>query len=134
MLIDIWKSFRRIPLWVQIWVAGILMPINFLAVCFATEHYGHWVAVLAIGGMLPNAFILASERGLSKMMAIPHIMIWTPLCLLLAWLLYGHSSGGTELSDTYACYLIALLVIDSISLGFDFPDTLKWFRGDRAIA
>jgi hypothetical protein len=134
MLIDIWRSFRRIPLWVQIWVAGILMPINFLAVLFFTENYGQWVAILAIAGMLPNAVILATERGLSKMMAIPHVLIWTPLCLLLAWLLYGHFNGGPVLSDNYAYYLMALLIIDVISLGFDFPDTLKWLRGDRAIA
>lgn len=134
MLIDIWKSFRRIPLWVQIWVAGILMPINFLTLCFLNEPYGLWVAILAIGGMLPNGPILAIERGLSKMMAIPHIFVWTPLCLLVAWLLYGHYSGAGVLSDSYVCYLIALLVIDVISLGFDFPDGLKWLRGDRDIA
>lgn len=134
MLVDIWKSFRRIPLWVQIWVAGILMPVNFLAVYFVNEPYGLWVAILAVGGMLPNAFILAAERGLSKLMALPHIFVWTPLCMLAAWLLYGHFSGETVLSDSYSCFLIALLVIDVISLAFDFPDGLKWVRGDRAIA
>ena len=27
---DIWRSLRSLPLWVQIWVAGILVPVNVL--------------------------------------------------------------------------------------------------------
>lgn len=30
--------------------------------------------------------------------------------------------------------LMALLVVDVISLGFDYTDAVKWYRGDRDIA
>lgn len=134
MLTAIWHSFRRIPLWVQIWVVLILMPINFATLCFVAQPSGLWLAILAIGGMLPNAYIMASERGLSKLMALPHVLLWTPLCLLIGCLLYGHYAGTQLLSDGYRQFLIALLIIDVISLAFDFPDLYRWWRGDRAIA
>lgn len=134
MLFDIWKSFRRMPLWVQIWMTGILMPINFISLAFVSEPLGLWVAILAVGGMMPNAVIMAVERGLSSAMAIPHLFMWTPLCLLAAYLLYGHYNGGQVLSENYACFILALLIIDVISLAFDYPDTRKWLRGDRHIA
>jgi hypothetical protein len=27
---DIWRSLRSLPVWVQIWVVGILVPVNVL--------------------------------------------------------------------------------------------------------
>ena len=134
MILDIWSSFRRLPLWVQLWMALILVPINLAALAFWNAPYGVWVAVLAVGGMLPNLVIMAAERGMSSLMAWPHVFIWTPLCLLVAWMLYQYFAGALALSTSYAAFLVALLVIDVISLAFDFPDALKWLRGDRAIA
>lgn len=131
---DIWKSFRRLPLWVQIWMAAILVPLNLCSLAYTAEPYGLWLAALAIGGMLPNVLIMAIERGLSSAMAIPHLIFWTPLCGLAAWLLYGHFSGMQPLSDAYAGFLIALLVTNTVSLCFDYPDTLSWLRGNRSIA
>ena len=126
---DIWSSFRRMPLWVQIWVALILVPINMLSLAFLYAPNGLWVAILAIGGMTPNLFFMIKERGFSSIMAVPHIFIWTPLVILVACMLY---KGG--LPAGYTKYLWALLVINVISLAFDFPDSLKWLKGKRDIA
>lgn len=128
MLLDIWRSFRAMPLWVQIWVAFVLAPANLATLAFLDQPGAALVAVLAIGGMLPNMPIIFYERGFSKLMALPHIVIWTPLCVVIVTQLSGSASGA------YASFLIALLVIDLVSLGFDYPDFVKWLRGDRAIA
>ena len=128
VFIDIWRSFRALPGWVQIWVAFILAPINLASLAFLDEPGGWLVALLAIGGMLPNMPILFGERGFSKLMALPHVLIWTPL-LFVIWNLLSTSASGS-----FALFLWALLIVDAISLGFDFPDLWKCWKGDRVVA
>lgn len=129
MFLDIYHSFRRLPLWVQLWVAVILVPVNLVSLAFVGAPGGILVAVLAIGGMLPNLVLMAAERGLSKAMSFPHLVLWGPLVAVLAGML-----ARQELSAGFATYLWLLLIIDAVSLGFDIPDALKWWRGDRDIA
>lgn len=129
MISDIWASYRRMPFWVQIWVFGILVPVNAAAILFALEPYGVLVATLSIGGMLPNLYFMFAERGFSRIMALPHLVLWSPLVILLIWLLgTGVASGG------FWIFCLILLAIDVISLAFDLPDAWKWWRGARDIA
>ena len=109
------------------WVFGILVPVNSAAIFFVYQPSGPWVAVLAIGAMLPNIPIMLFERGLSKFLAFPHLLPWS---VLVVWLLVAMPQG----SAAYGVFLWGLLVIDAISLAFDFPDALKWLKGDRAVA
>jgi len=127
VFLDIWRSFRALPLWVQIWVFGILVPVNSAAIFFLGEPGGIWVAVLAIGAMLLNAPVMLVERGFSKAMALPHLLPWS---LLVLWLVFfpPQWQGGA------AGFLWLLLAVDSISLLFDYPDALNWWRGDRRVA
>ncbi len=126
---DIWRSFRALPLWVQIWVGLILAPVNIASILFVYQPAGLLIAVLAIGGMTPNLFIMIKERGLSKAMALPHLLIWTPLVfILLTNLDSPWMQGG------YQTYIWILLAVDLASLAFDYPDAWKWWKGDRAIA
>lgn len=128
MILDIWRSFRALPLWVQLWIAVVLVPANLAALAFWGQPGAALIALLAIGGMAPNVGILFYERGFSKLMSLPHIVLWTPLCGLILAQLSGGASGA------YATFLMVLLAIDLISLGFDYPDFVKWLRGDRAVA
>ncbi len=125
---DIWSSFRRMPGWVQIWVALILVPVNMAALVFIGAPGGLAVALLAVGGMVPNLFIMMRERGLSKAMALPHLVIWTPLIGVILVTLVGDGPSA------FHRFLWLLLAVDVLSLGFDFPDALKWARGDRKVA
>ncbi len=129
MIVDIWNSFRAMPAWVQIWAMFILFPANMLALAFLAEPGGAIVAGLAIGGMVPNLFLMLWERGFSKAMAFPHLALWTPLVFVLALMLIG-----AELTPLHYYFIAALLVIDLISLAFDYPDARHWLRGDRAIS
>ena len=51
MIAEIWQSFRRLPLWVQLWVAVILVPVNLASVIFINAPGGFWIAVLAVGDL-----------------------------------------------------------------------------------
>jgi hypothetical protein len=127
---EIWHSMRRMPVWVQIWMFFILVPVNFAAVFFLGQPFGILIACLAIGGILPNLPIMAWTRGFSSLMALPHVIIWTPLVIIIAWVLI--SVDG--LRPIYSAYLWVLLVTDLVSLAFDYPDFRKWLRGERANA
>ena len=113
MIMEIYKSFRALPGWVQIWVMFLLMPINMASIFFINEPMGLWIAVLAIGAMMLNMPVMLYDRGFSKLMALPHIIPWT---LLVAILVFRRP----EASGTYDIYLWVLLVAELISLGFDF--------------
>ncbi len=126
---DIWRSFRALPLWVQVWVGLILVPVNMASILFVYQPAGLLIAALAIGGMTPNLFIMIKERGLSKAMALPHLLIWTPLVIILLTNL-----GSPWVQGGYQTYIWLLLAVDLVSLAFDYPDAWKWWKGDRAVA
>lgn len=127
LVFDIWNSFRSLPLWVQIWVALILAPVNMAALIFISQPSGILIAFLAIIGIAPNIIIIIAERGFSKLMAFPHIPPWT---ILLAILLFARPEGSAQ----FQLYLTILLGVNAISLAFDYPDAYKWWRGDKNIA
>lgn len=127
ILVDIYQSYRRMPTWVQIWVLFILVPVNMTSLLFVSEPMGLWIAILAVGAMLLNVPIMLFDRGFSKMMALPHLLPWT---LLVGILLFTRPEAG----GAFSTYLWLLLAIDLISLGFDYPDAMKWLKGDRSAA
>ena len=134
MVLSIWQSFNRLPLWVRGWMALILMPANLATLAFLNAPLGNIIAFLAVGGMALNMPILLIERGFSKLLAAPHILAWSPLCGFIAWMLWSNANDGLMLPEQYIQFLIALLVVNLVSLAFDIPDTFKWVNGDRAIA
>ncbi|MGR3462216.1 MAG: hypothetical protein ACU0AX_03575 [Roseovarius sp.] len=128
MIAAIWHSYRRLPLWVQLWVAVILVPVNAAALAFVTQPWGGWIAAMAVGAMLLNGAIMLAERGFSKLMALPHVAIWTPMLVLVLWVL------AQDIDPAYRGYLLILLAVDTVSLVLDARDTRKWLSGDREIA
>ena len=127
---DIWGSWRRLPLWVQVWVALILVPVNALSLVFVIYPGGMVLAALAVGAMLMNLAILIQERGLSKAMALPHLFLWTPLVAYILWLMQVY----VGMEQSFRLYLWLLLAVDVISLVMDYADAWKWLRGDREVA
>lgn len=127
IILPIWASFRAMQGWVQVWVALFLVPINMASLFFLTEPMGGLVAVLAIGAMALNLWPMLLDRGFSKRMALPHLLPWTVLVLILIF-------APPEATGAYAVYLWVLLITDLISLGFDYPDAVSFLRGNRAVS
>jgi len=123
---DLWQNYRALPLWVQIWVFGVLVPVNAASIFFIGQPGGLWIAFLAITPMLINVPVMIVERGFSKTMALSHLPLWTPLVI---WLIVARPEG----SAAYQSYLWVLLVVDVISLGFDYPDAWRWWKGERGV-
>lgn len=127
VFIEIWHSFRATPGWVQFWMLLLLMPINMASLFFLNEPMGMLIAFLANIGMLLNIPVMLYDRGVSKLMSIPHIIPWTALVVLIIF--YRPDATGK-----YDIFLWVLLVTNLISLAFDYVDSLKWIKGSRAIA
>lgn len=118
------ESFMSLPTWVKIWVLAILIPANMMGLLFWEHEVGRWMAVLGLAGMLPNMLVMYVEKAITKTMALPHIIPWTILVIYLAIKLFN---GEVPDGNIYyaAC---ALLVIDIISLCFDYKESLEWFQ------
>lgn len=59
----IWLSFRSLPLWVQVWVLGILIPINASAFLLLKFQSAQWTALAAIFVVATNVPVMLKERG-----------------------------------------------------------------------
>lgn len=129
MLRDIWISFRNLPVWVQIWMSVVLVPANLVPLAFLDQPYGTVIAGLAILGMVLNLPIMMAGRGMSRAMALPHLLFWTPMVLIIVYVLNTH----TDLLPIYAQFLLVLLVVDLISLGFDLRDAILWNKDRKSL-
>lgn len=129
---DIWKSYRSLPTWVQIWVALILVPVNAAAFFLLDTWLGVATAIAAIFVVLTNAPIMWVCRGMSRLMSVPHLFAWIPLQVLIPIRL-AEMVGSGPVSDAEWAFGIVLFVINGISLVFDVIDSFRWLRGEREV-
>ena len=124
IFVDIWTSFSSMPFWVQAWMMLLLVPANLLSLLFLDQSIGKLIAMLAVGGILPNIAVLFYERGFSRLMALVHVLPWSALVVII--LTNRHS-----ITETYETYLLILAAINIISLAFDILEAVQWIKGKR---
>lgn len=117
---DIWASFRDLPVAVQLWVGLWLGPVNMATVFFTGEENGVLICALAILGMALNMPIMIQQRGMSPLMAAPHIAFWTPMVVIAALTLFS------DIGSSYRIFLWILIATDVVSLVFDVKDLHEW--------
>ncbi|WP_290767045.1 hypothetical protein [Aquabacterium sp.] len=128
----IWHSYRSLPLWVQVWVGAILVPVNALSFLLLHTPTGQWAAWAALFVVATNVPIMWVARGMSKLMSVPHLIAWLPLQVALLARLAGQL-GATPLQPFEQPLILALLLTNGISLVFDAIDSVRWLQGDRAV-
>lgn len=127
-----WSSFRSLPAWVQIWVACILVPVNAASFAMLDAWSGRAIAVAALLVAGSNIPIMLLARGMTKLMAVPHLFIWGTL----QWLLISklQKVAGTDaMLEAERLYVTVVLVVNGISLAFDALDSWRWLKGDREV-
>ena len=125
LITDIYKSARSLPLWVQIWVFFILVPVNLAGLLFWSDPIGRWIGVLGAVGMIPNVVLMIVDRGFTDRMAVAHLLPWTLLVIILIYLLLTQPI----VSGTALWYLVwVVLIVDTISLIFDYKDSYALYR------
>lgn len=121
---ELYQSFLGLPTWVKIWMVAILIPTNMVGLLFLEHDIGIWIAVLGLAGMAPNILVMIFEKAFSKTMAVSHIIPWTILVVYLSIKLFR---GEVPEGPIYFVAWIVLLV-DSISLIFDYKESIEWFQ------
>jgi hypothetical protein len=124
----IWQSFRRLPLWVQLWLAIILIPVNLFSLLLLEHASGQLIAVAALLVLGSNTVLLYLQGGFSRLMALPHLLVWGPLQIFLLVYLMDAAADTREF-----VYLCVLLAVNGISLAFDLLDSWRWFQGGREV-
>lgn len=128
-LVDCLRSFRAMPRWVQLWMACVLVPVNLLPFLLLSTPTGRAAALATLVAMLGGLPIMLAERGLSRFMSVPHLVAWIPLVtLLVTWLVRGRPMSPAETG-----LALALVIVNTISLGFDVVEFIRWSMGDRAV-
>ncbi|MEO0836156.1 MAG: hypothetical protein AAFY16_09250 [Cyanobacteria bacterium J06642_3] len=123
-LARIQKSFFNLPIWVQIWMMFILGPVNLASLAFLNQPSGVLIAALALSGMIITVSIVFVAGKFSKLAAAGHILPWTHLMWIL---IFARPEG----SPIYQTFLTTLLILNAISLAFDFNDLRLWFKTKR---
>ncbi len=129
ILARIFKSLFSMPVWVIVWMCLVLIPVNLSGFFFLGFESGIWVALLGAGALGVNTIILFLNGGFSKVLAIPHLVLWGPLQLIL---LYRYVAAP-DVSSTEQAYVLVVLIVNGISLAFDVFDTIEWKRGNRDV-
>jgi hypothetical protein len=83
-LSDCHRSFLALPRWVQVWVGAVLVPVNALPFFFLDTPTGRAAAAAAVFVVITNLPIMLITRGMSRLMAVPHLIAWLPLLPYLA--------------------------------------------------
>ena len=125
----LWLSFRRLPLWVQVWMALVLVPVNLLSFLVLEYQAAQMVALAAVLALGSNMLLLYRYAGFSRAMALPHLVVWGPLQILLLMRVLQ-----TPAPDAGEVMFIGLvLLVNGISLIFDLLDTWRWWQGERQV-
>lgn len=125
---QIWRSYRNLPGWVQLWVGVVLIPVNVLPFLWLDSWTGKAGAAAALFVVITNVPIMWITGGMSRAMSIPHLLAWIPLEVMLALRVSGSALPTPELT-----LAILLLLVNGISLVFDALDSWRWWRGERGI-
>lgn len=122
---NIKQSWNALPSWVKFWMNFVLGPVNLATLAFLNQPQGPLIAALAISGMVAVVAIVFATGGFNKIAAAGHILPWVPLVIMLAFF----KPEGTAI---YGAFLTALLVINTVSLVFDFNDVRQAIFKSRA--
>ncbi len=125
---DQWRSYRSLPVWVQLWV-GWLVAINLVGAADGSTPTGRATRRATYVFLPINAALVIAERGYSSALSFSHLVAWPPLVVQLFRRSRSADCGAAERR-------IATLVglTNALSIAFDTIDATRWIKGDRAVA
>ena len=125
ILIGFNKGILTLALPWQIWTS-LLVLVNFILPYF---FLGRPEATVVLVGSMLSLFIMLSlfaKLGFVRLLGLGH----TPWLFTVPWL--GLQLSQTATSGLFYYRLLAVVVIDSISLIIDGVDAVRYWKGDKA--
>lgn len=123
-------SYRRLPMWMRLWIALVLIPVNAAGFFMLHTASGHVVAWAGAFVLATNGITLWHYASLNRALALPHLLAWVPLqALLVARLIGGWGPDALEWDEWLLA--VVVLTVNSVALFFDTVASLRWWRDRR---
>lgn len=124
VMIDFFRTMLLMPTPWLAWI-GLLMAANLVGPLFFIETLEAQVVLAAIilGAVIQTAIFRA--KGFVRLLGMGHVA-WVPM---VAWL--WTRLDQIEMSSAFGYWVLAVMVLDSVSLFIDVTDVLRYIRGER---
>ena len=118
------KGLLRSPLYVQFWL-GLLVSVNAVIPLFYLPRVEAvtTIVVFMINFML--MIVITHFFGFTRLLGAGHLL-WLPLIVFL-WMKLDFATVGSF----YVQWMIAVIVLNGISLVIDVVDTVRYLAGDK---
>jgi hypothetical protein len=123
-MMNFMKTMLIMPIHWQVWL-GLLVTINFVIPFFFIQKIeGQVVLATPMIGMVIMSIIFSRE-GFVRLLGVGHIG-WLPLVF---WL--GMRMEHAPADSGFGYWLMAVIVLNSLSLFIDTIDVLRYVKGER---
>lgn len=123
-IMNFMKTMMIMPIQWQIWLGALVTANIVVPMFFIHTLEAQVVIATAIVGLVIMSVIF-SMKGFVRLMGIGHIG-WLPLVF---WL--GIRLQHAPVDSTFGYWLMAVIVLDSLSIFIDTIDTLRYIKGER---
>ena len=123
-MMNFMKTMMIMPIHWQVWL-GVLVTVNIVVPFFFIHTLeAQVVSATAIVGLVIMSVIF-SQKGFVRLMGIGHIG-WLPLVF---WL--GTKLEHAPVDSAFGYWLMAVIVLDSLSVFIDTIDVHRYVKGER---
>ena len=123
-MIDFTKTMMRMPVHWQVWLGALVLVNIVVPFFFIHTLEAQIILVMGVGGLTIMSVIF-SARGFVRLLGIGHIG-WIPMVF---WL--GMRLEQVPADSMFGYWLLAVVVLDSLSLIIDTIDVLRYVKGER---
>ncbi len=125
VMIDFFRAMLLLPKPWVVWV-GLLIAANLVAPLFFIGSLEAKVVVVAIMVGAITQMAIFRAKGFVRLLGLGHF----PWVLMIPWL--WSRLGQLEVNNTFAYWLVAVIVLDGLSLIIDVTDVARYIKGERA--
>ncbi len=124
-MIDFFRAMLLLPKPWVVW-EGLLIAANLVAPLFFIGSLEAKVVVVAIMVGAITQMAIFRAKGFVRLLGLGHF----PWVLMIPWL--WSRLGQLEVNNLFAYWLVAVIVLDGLSLIIDATDVVRYIKGERA--
>ena len=126
-MFNFFKAMLRMP---KLWVAWVmlLLTVNMVVPIFFMETLEAQVVLATMIASAALMMYIFAQKGFVRLLGLGHVL-WIPLIL---WL--STRVEITSLSTEFDQWLMAVIILDGLSLIIDTVDVIRYAKGERASA
>jgi len=124
VMVDFMRSLWRMRWFWRIWVA-MLMLVNAAIPLYYLGMFEAQLVLLVFMLAAMTQMVIFQRLGFVRLLGLGHIY-WIPM---LVWLLLRDYSDNADAG--FMAWLLALMLVNSISLMIDIVDVIRYWHGER---